>query len=168
MSSHGRLHRLPFVTQWFPLFCFLWAPRSSSTGGKDKQKRILKMHNFFLHSWVDILLSPSLCRSWYFCIHIGCILLAIVLPVKPRHLRLKEQQPAVQPSLESTDSNSNQKQKATWVLEHLTNLLYTHRLDRCTYSPATHEESQINYSSQINQPTKLCLDWQSKSSLGSV
>jgi len=64
----------------------------------------------FIH---DILLFPSLCRSRYFCIHIGCILLAIALPVKPRHLRLKEQQSAVQPSLESTDSNSNQKPKAT-------------------------------------------------------
>uniref|UniRef100_A0A673MP97 Membrane bound O-acyltransferase domain containing 2a n=1 Tax=Sinocyclocheilus rhinocerous TaxID=307959 RepID=A0A673MP97_9TELE len=65
--------------------------------------------------FVLLSVGPSLkfYRSWYFCIHIGCILLAIALPVKPRHLRLKEQQPTVQPSLESTDSNSNQKQKAT-------------------------------------------------------
>uniref|UniRef100_A0A8C1TVH6 Membrane bound O-acyltransferase domain containing 2b n=1 Tax=Cyprinus carpio TaxID=7962 RepID=A0A8C1TVH6_CYPCA len=65
--------------------------------------------------FVLLSVGPSLkfYRSWYFCIHIGCILLAIALPVKPRHLRLKEQQPAIQPSLESTDSNSNQKQKAT-------------------------------------------------------
>ncbi|XP_077077000.1 lysophospholipid acyltransferase 2b [Siphateles boraxobius] len=65
--------------------------------------------------FVLLSVGPSLkfYRSRYFCIHIGCILLAIALPVKPRHLRLKEQQSAVQPSLESTDSNSNQKPKAT-------------------------------------------------------
>uniref|UniRef100_A0A671NEV7 Membrane-bound O-acyltransferase domain-containing protein 2-like n=1 Tax=Sinocyclocheilus anshuiensis TaxID=1608454 RepID=A0A671NEV7_9TELE len=46
--------------------------------------------------FVLLSVGPSLkfYRSWYFCIHIGCILLAIVLPVKPRHLRLKEQQPS--------------------------------------------------------------------------
>lgn len=63
--------------------------------------------------FVLLSVGPSLkfYRSWYFCLHIGCILLAIALPVKPRHLRLKEQLSAAQPSLESTDSN--QKQKAT-------------------------------------------------------
>uniref|UniRef100_A0A3P8Y698 Membrane bound O-acyltransferase domain containing 2b n=1 Tax=Esox lucius TaxID=8010 RepID=A0A3P8Y698_ESOLU len=65
--------------------------------------------------------SMKFYRSWYFSVHIGCVLLAVALPVKPRHLRLKEQQkdlhqkPVASPldSTASTDSNSNQKTKAS-------------------------------------------------------
>ncbi|KAJ7987998.1 hypothetical protein DPEC_G00319060 [Dallia pectoralis] len=65
--------------------------------------------------------SMKFYRSWYFSLHIGCVLLAVALPVKPRHLRLKEQQkdlhqtPVASPldSTTSTDSNSNQKNKAS-------------------------------------------------------
>uniref|UniRef100_A0A8B9GVZ2 Membrane-bound O-acyltransferase domain-containing protein 2-like n=1 Tax=Astyanax mexicanus TaxID=7994 RepID=A0A8B9GVZ2_ASTMX len=61
--------------------------------------------------FVLLSVGPSLkfYRSWYFCLHIGCVLLAIALPVKPRHLRLKEQQ-SISSSSDSTDS---QKHKAT-------------------------------------------------------
>uniref|UniRef100_A0A8P4G5C5 Membrane bound O-acyltransferase domain containing 2b n=1 Tax=Dicentrarchus labrax TaxID=13489 RepID=A0A8P4G5C5_DICLA len=57
-------------------------------------------------------------RSWYFCLHIGCVLLAVALPVKPRHLRLKDQQKnllrePVQRHPEATDSNCSQKEKTT-------------------------------------------------------
>ncbi|XP_071323426.1 lysophospholipid acyltransferase 2b isoform X1 [Trachinotus anak] len=57
-------------------------------------------------------------RSWYFGLHIGCVLLAVVLPVKPRHLRLKDQQKKlaqepVQHHLEASDSNCSQKEKTT-------------------------------------------------------
>lgn len=31
-------------------------------------------------------------RSWYFSVHIACVLIALALPVKPRHLRTTEQQ----------------------------------------------------------------------------
>ncbi|KAM3849366.1 lysophospholipid acyltransferase 2-like, partial [Diretmus argenteus] len=51
-------------------------------------------------------------RSCYFSLHIGCILLAVALPVKPRHLRLKDQQKNLR-HLEATDSNCNQKAKTT-------------------------------------------------------
>ncbi|XP_064846784.1 lysophospholipid acyltransferase 2b [Oncorhynchus masou masou] len=64
--------------------------------------------------------SMKFYRSWYFSVHIGCVLLAVALPVKPRHLRLKEQQKGLHlaPILShldstSTDSNCNQKTKAT-------------------------------------------------------
>ncbi|KAL0964953.1 hypothetical protein UPYG_G00274850 [Umbra pygmaea] len=78
--------------------------------------------------FVLLAVGPSMkfYRSWYFSVHIGCVLLAIALPVKPRHLRLKEQQkdlhpPQVHPTQDSTptqestptDSNSNQKSKAS-------------------------------------------------------
>ncbi|KAL7871690.1 hypothetical protein SRHO_G00066730 [Serrasalmus rhombeus] len=61
--------------------------------------------------FVLLSVGPSLkfYRSWYFSGHIGCVLLAIALPVKPRHLRLKEQH-SLSSSSDSTDS---QKQKAT-------------------------------------------------------
>uniref|UniRef100_G3PKX2 Membrane bound O-acyltransferase domain containing 2b n=1 Tax=Gasterosteus aculeatus aculeatus TaxID=481459 RepID=G3PKX2_GASAC len=57
-------------------------------------------------------------RSWYFGLHIGCVLLALALPVKPRHLRLKEEQKTllqerVQHHQEATDSNCRQKEKDT-------------------------------------------------------
>lgn len=54
-----------------------------------------------------------LCRSWYFCLHITCILVVMVLPVKSRRRQTKEQQDK-QSEHNSTDNNCNQKDKATW------------------------------------------------------
>ncbi|KAL2082544.1 hypothetical protein ACEWY4_022362 [Coilia grayii] len=44
--------------------------------------------------FVLLSVEPSLkfYRSWCFSVHIACVLIALALPVKPRHLRLKEQQ----------------------------------------------------------------------------
>ena len=70
-------------------------------------------------------LSFSPLRSWYFCIHLLCLLLVLLLPVKPRHLRAKEQQAnslevhSLQPDSgkhnhhSATDNNCNQKHKST-------------------------------------------------------
>ncbi|XP_048107188.1 lysophospholipid acyltransferase 2b isoform X1 [Alosa alosa] len=46
--------------------------------------------------FVLLSVGPSLkfYRSWYFSVHIACVLIALALPVKPRHLRMKEQQRA--------------------------------------------------------------------------
>ncbi|XP_029589929.1 membrane-bound O-acyltransferase domain-containing protein 2 [Salmo trutta] len=55
--------------------------------------------------------SMKFYRSWYFSVHIGCVLLAVALPVKPRHLRLKEA--PVLSHQDSTDGHCNQKTKAT-------------------------------------------------------
>ncbi|KAI1895882.1 hypothetical protein AGOR_G00111330 [Albula goreensis] len=75
--------------------------------------------------FVLLAVGPSLkfYRSWYFCIHVSCLLLIVALPVKPRHLRQKEQQNSLHlaPSEEgvvrnshpATDSNCNQKSKST-------------------------------------------------------
>ncbi|KAG5857453.1 hypothetical protein ANANG_G00019610 [Anguilla anguilla] len=75
--------------------------------------------------FVLLAVGPSLkfYRSWYFCIHVLCLLLVVALPVKPRHLRLKEQQNSLhqapcgegvaQNSHASTDNNCNQKGKST-------------------------------------------------------
>ncbi|KAI1897359.1 hypothetical protein AGOR_G00082500 [Albula goreensis] len=62
--------------------------------------------------------SMKFYRSWYFCVHIGCLLLVAALPVKSRHLRAKEQQNSlpqapVQDGHPATDSNCNQRGKAT-------------------------------------------------------
>ncbi|KAG5846800.1 lysophospholipid acyltransferase 2b [Anguilla anguilla] len=62
--------------------------------------------------------SMKFYRSWYFCIHVGCVLLVAALPVKTRHLRAKEHQYSLpqslpQDGLSVTDSNSNQRGKAT-------------------------------------------------------
>ncbi|KAG7271603.1 hypothetical protein CRUP_000103, partial [Coryphaenoides rupestris] len=75
--------------------------------------------------------SMKFYRSWYFSVHLGCVLLAVALPVKPRHLRLKDhhktqglqhQDPGLQhqdPGLRDqwllvdTDGNCNQKSKTT-------------------------------------------------------
>lgn len=71
--------------------------------------------------WLNVKLSLSaLCRSWYFSLHIICILLAVAMPVKPRHLRLKEQQEScaqdpVQTPPEAADSTYVQKEKTSWV-----------------------------------------------------
>lgn len=61
------------------------------------------------------LTMPRLClrRSWYFCLHITCILMVMVLPVKSRRRQTKEQQDK-QLEHNSTDNNCNQKDKATW------------------------------------------------------
>ncbi|KAK5852508.1 hypothetical protein PBY51_006362 [Eleginops maclovinus] len=60
--------------------------------------------------FVLLSVGPSLkfYRSWYFSLHLGCILLAVALPVKPRHLRLKEQH-----RLPATDRDSIRKEKTT-------------------------------------------------------
>ncbi|XP_018588794.2 membrane-bound O-acyltransferase domain-containing protein 2 isoform X2 [Scleropages formosus] len=70
--------------------------------------------------FVLLAVGPSLkfYRSWYFCIHIVCVLLMVFLPVKPRHLRAKEvssdpaalQAPSSPPD---TESNCSQKRKAS-------------------------------------------------------
>ncbi|KAF4082488.1 hypothetical protein AMELA_G00151960 [Ameiurus melas] len=62
--------------------------------------------------FVLLSVGPSLkfYRSWYFSVHIGCVLLAIALPVKPRHLRLKEQHSLISTRTASSDS---QKPKTT-------------------------------------------------------
>ncbi|XP_069028615.1 lysophospholipid acyltransferase 2b isoform X2 [Embiotoca jacksoni] len=52
-------------------------------------------------------------RSWCFSLHFTCILLAVALPVKPRHLRLKDQQKGLQRRLEVADANCSQKEKST-------------------------------------------------------
>ncbi|CAB1330668.1 unnamed protein product [Coregonus sp. 'balchen'] len=71
--------------------------------------------------FVLLAVGPSLkfYRSWHYCIHIACLLLVLALPVKPRHLRIKEeqqQQNTLQVDHNShsiTDNNCNQKHKAT-------------------------------------------------------
>uniref|UniRef100_A0AAZ3PEQ0 Membrane bound O-acyltransferase domain containing 2a n=1 Tax=Oncorhynchus tshawytscha TaxID=74940 RepID=A0AAZ3PEQ0_ONCTS len=75
--------------------------------------------------FVLLAVGPSLkfYRSWYYCIHIACLVLVLALPVKPRHLRIKEEQqqqnslqgglPEDHNSHSITDNNCNQKHKAT-------------------------------------------------------
>ncbi|KAG7460613.1 hypothetical protein MATL_G00200500 [Megalops atlanticus] len=77
--------------------------------------------------FVLLSVAPSLkfYRSWCFCVHIGCLLLVVALPVKPRHLRAKgprssepqnpiqEGHAPIQEGHAPTDSNCNQKEKAT-------------------------------------------------------
>lgn len=60
-----------------------------------------------------MILRLCLRRSWYFCLHITCILVVMVLPVKSRRRQTKEQQDK-QSEHNSTDNNCNQKEKATW------------------------------------------------------
>uniref|UniRef100_A0A3Q0S9L4 Membrane bound O-acyltransferase domain containing 2b n=1 Tax=Amphilophus citrinellus TaxID=61819 RepID=A0A3Q0S9L4_AMPCI len=62
--------------------------------------------------------SMKFYRSWYFSLHIGCILVAVALPVKPRHLRLKDQQKStiqepLQRHPEAADRNCSQREKTT-------------------------------------------------------
>ncbi|KAK0140758.1 Membrane-bound O-acyltransferase domain-containing protein 2 [Merluccius polli] len=64
--------------------------------------------------------SMKFYRSWCFSLHLGCVLLAVALPVKPRHLRLKDQHKTPPPPLAqaqhpllATDGNCNQKSKTT-------------------------------------------------------
>ncbi|KAL2098795.1 hypothetical protein ACEWY4_005275 [Coilia grayii] len=75
--------------------------------------------------FVLLAVGPSLkfYSSWYFCMHLACLLVVLALPVRPRHQRQKEQQQhnslhqsPVQDgnsSLLTTDNNCNQKQKTT-------------------------------------------------------
>ncbi|KAL4624041.1 membrane-bound O-acyltransferase domain-containing protein 2-like isoform X1 [Arapaima gigas] len=65
--------------------------------------------------FVLLAVGPSLkfYSSWYFCIHIICIVLMVVLPVKPRHLRAKEPSDTPADSTRDTDSNCSQKRKAS-------------------------------------------------------
>ncbi|XP_029109832.1 lysophospholipid acyltransferase 2b isoform X1 [Scleropages formosus] len=71
--------------------------------------------------FVLLSVAPSLkfYRSWYFCGHIACLLLAVALPVKPRHLRTKEMsnsgahQTLDQQPLTGTDHYSSLKLKTT-------------------------------------------------------
>lgn len=64
-----------------------------------------------------MLTLACLCRSWYFCLHLLCLLVVLVLPVKSRRRQAKEQQDGLQDNQtdhNSTDNNCNQKDKATW------------------------------------------------------
>ncbi|KAF3844913.1 hypothetical protein F7725_008076, partial [Dissostichus mawsoni] len=54
--------------------------------------------------------------SWYYCLHILCLLVVLALPVRSRRRQAKEQQDGLQDSQidhNSTDNNCNQKEKAT-------------------------------------------------------
>uniref|UniRef100_A0A3Q3WT53 Uncharacterized protein n=1 Tax=Mola mola TaxID=94237 RepID=A0A3Q3WT53_MOLML len=68
--------------------------------------------------FVLLTVGPSLkfYRSWYFCLHLLCVLVVLVLPVKSRRRQAKEQHDGRQESqtdYNSTDNNCNQKDKAT-------------------------------------------------------
>uniref|UniRef100_A0A671K6X2 Membrane bound O-acyltransferase domain containing 2a n=1 Tax=Sinocyclocheilus anshuiensis TaxID=1608454 RepID=A0A671K6X2_9TELE len=62
--------------------------------------------------FVLLAVGPSLkfYSSWYCCIHLLCVLLVLVLPVKSRRTK---QQASEHNCLSSPDNNCNQKQKAT-------------------------------------------------------
>lgn len=69
-----------------------------------------------------MLILACLCSSWYFFLHLLCLLVVLVLPVKSRRRQAKEQQDGpqkdspqdTQAEHNSTDNNCNQKDKATW------------------------------------------------------
>ncbi|XP_037551137.1 membrane-bound O-acyltransferase domain-containing protein 2 [Nematolebias whitei] len=73
--------------------------------------------------FVLLAVEPSLkfYRSWYFSLHLLCLLIMLVLPVKSRRGQTKEQQNNLQEDIaqlnlmdhNSTDSNCNQKDKTT-------------------------------------------------------
>eukprot|EP00064_Thunnus_orientalis_P009396 superscaffoldBa00001187_g9420 len=68
--------------------------------------------------FVLLAVGPSLkfYRSWYFCLHLLCLLVVVALPVKSRRRQAKEQQDGLQDNQtdhNSTDNNCNQKDKAT-------------------------------------------------------
>ncbi|XP_028293569.1 membrane-bound O-acyltransferase domain-containing protein 2 isoform X3 [Gouania willdenowi] len=68
--------------------------------------------------FVLLTVGPSLkfYRSWYFCLHLLCLLVVLVLPVKSRHRGAKDQQELPQKNQADhncTDNNCNQKEKAT-------------------------------------------------------
>uniref|UniRef100_W5NJH3 Membrane bound O-acyltransferase domain containing 2b n=1 Tax=Lepisosteus oculatus TaxID=7918 RepID=W5NJH3_LEPOC len=89
---------------------------------------IFKTQVVYIFTWPEFtiimlkLLLKLIDKSWYFCLHVACLLLVMVLPVKPRHKRNSHQEnslqqahpqgrPAVQNSHTATDNNCNQKQK---------------------------------------------------------
>ncbi|KAI3367691.1 hypothetical protein L3Q82_026526 [Scortum barcoo] len=68
--------------------------------------------------FVLLAVGPSLkfYWSWYFCLHLLCLLVVLALPVKSKRRQAKEQQDGLQDSQadhNSTDNNCNQKDKAT-------------------------------------------------------
>ncbi|KTF76516.1 hypothetical protein cypCar_00029392 [Cyprinus carpio] len=69
--------------------------------------------------FVLLAVGPSLkfYSSWYCCIHLICLLLVLVLPVKSRRTKQQEQPSSIHASeqncLSSPDNNCSQKQKAT-------------------------------------------------------
>ncbi|XP_039604804.1 lysophospholipid acyltransferase 2-like [Polypterus senegalus] len=76
--------------------------------------------------FVLLSVAPSLkfYRSWYFCLHIACLLVIVVLPVKPKQVSRKDlgnsqqavhlqEQQAVSNSHASTNNNCNQKRRET-------------------------------------------------------
>lgn len=93
-----------------------------------------------------------LCRSWYFCLHLLCLLLVVALPVKSRRRQVKE--PAGVPQKDSpqertehndTDNNCNQKDKATWGFGQQC---------RSNFSSKTRNHWQLECCSSI-YPTKI-------------
>lgn len=68
-----------------------------------------------------ICISPpvirSPCRSWYFSLHLFCMVVVLALPVKSRRQKAKDQQDRLQKDGQtahsSTDNNCNQKEKAS-------------------------------------------------------
>ncbi|KAF3701166.1 Membrane-bound O-acyltransferase domain-containing protein 2 [Channa argus] len=68
--------------------------------------------------FVLLAVGPSLkfYRSWYFCLHLVCVLVVLALPVKSRCQQAKEEQDSLQDNQKEhkrTDNNCNQKDKAT-------------------------------------------------------
>lgn len=59
-------------------------------------------------------------RTWYFGLHLLCLLVVLALPVKSKRRQAKEQQDDLQKDNQtdhnSTDNNCNQKEKTTWGL----------------------------------------------------
>lgn len=57
-------------------------------------------------------------RTWYFGLHLLCLLVVLALPVKSKRRQAKEQQDDLQKDNQtdhnSTDNNCNQKEKTTW------------------------------------------------------
>ncbi|XP_014871627.1 membrane-bound O-acyltransferase domain-containing protein 2-like isoform X1 [Poecilia latipinna] len=68
--------------------------------------------------FVLLAVGPSLkfYSSWYFCLHLLCLLVVLVLPVKSRRLQARAKEDAAQDEQRdhsSTDNNCNQKDKST-------------------------------------------------------
>uniref|UniRef100_A0A8C3AHN5 Membrane bound O-acyltransferase domain containing 2 n=1 Tax=Cyclopterus lumpus TaxID=8103 RepID=A0A8C3AHN5_CYCLU len=95
--------------------------------GSDSHKRIYDVMtwagtqvaiSYTVAPFVLLAVGPSLkfYRSWYYCLHLLCLLVVLALPVKSRRLQAKEQQDGLkdnQADHNSTDNNCNQKEKAT-------------------------------------------------------
>ncbi|KAG9268480.1 membrane-bound O-acyltransferase domain-containing protein 2-like [Astyanax mexicanus] len=65
--------------------------------------------------FVVLAVGPSLrfYWSWYFCLHLACVILILALPVKRRSSREKAQEKQSPAQNSITDSNCNQKEKTT-------------------------------------------------------